>query len=111
MSRLSQPLRVALVSAAVMSLISPLPAFSQSTANPPTGNAAMTSPTATQPEASPNASTSAQQRSARKANTQAARAQRKADLSKLEKNGYRPNATEADYPNNIQNAEKKANGQ
>lgn len=46
-------------------------------------------------------------KAARKAN----RAQKNAELDKLEKNGYKPSANESNYPDNIQNAEKKANAQ
>ena len=38
------------------------------------------------------------------------RAGEKADLKKLEQNGYQPSATDPHYPQDIQNAEKKANG-
>jgi hypothetical protein len=85
------------------------PAFSQSSATPPTGNTAQAAPTGTQPAAS--ATTPAQQKAARKTARKASRAQRNAELQKLEKNGYNPSANENDYPENIQNAEKKANGQ
>lgn len=47
----------------------------------------------------------------RKAARKANRAQKNAELEKLEKNGYKSTANQNDYPNNIQNAEKKANGQ
>ncbi|PQV49252.1 DUF4148 domain-containing protein [Paraburkholderia sp. BL21I4N1] len=38
------------------------------------------------------------------------RAAKKAELKKLEKNGYQPSADDPHYPQDIQNAEKKANG-
>ena len=34
---------------------------------------------------------------------------KKAELKRLEQNGYKPGATDPHYPQNIQNAEKKAN--
>lgn len=114
---LRRPLRIALVCATAALVFPAMPAFSQSTANPSTGTAAAQSSTSTQPEASQSGNgsgetlTPKQQRSARKANAKAAHAQRKAELSKLEKQGYKPTATEPNYPDNIQNAEKKANGQ
>jgi hypothetical protein len=37
-------------------------------------------------------------------------AAKKAELKKLEQNGYQPSATDSKYPQDIQNAEKKANG-
>ncbi|MEM5425954.1 MULTISPECIES: DUF4148 domain-containing protein [Paraburkholderia] len=58
------------------------------------------------PDASANGSTSkAQRKEARKQ----ARAQRNAELKKLEENGYNPAAgNDPNYPNDIQNAERKA---
>lgn len=85
------------------------PAFSQSTASPPTGDAARASPTSMQPEAA--TTTPAQQREAKKAARKANHAQKNAELQKLEKNGYNPGGDQANYPEDIQNAEKKANGQ
>lgn len=38
------------------------------------------------------------------------RASEKADLKKLEANGYKPEAQDANYPNDIQKAEKSAYG-
>ncbi len=38
------------------------------------------------------------------------RAAQKADLKKLEQNGYQPGTDDPHYPQNIQNAEKKAYG-
>jgi hypothetical protein len=115
MQRIHQPIRIALV-AGVFVVCESL-AFGQSTANPPVGGAAANSPTSTQTQVTNPAGGDAGAQSAspgnttRKANAKAARAKNKAELSKLEKNGYKPSAQEADYPNNIQNAEKKANGQ
>jgi hypothetical protein len=43
----------------------------------------------------------------RKAQRKAARAQKNADLKKLEKGGYQPGQDTADYPQNLQNAERK----
>jgi hypothetical protein len=45
-----------------------------------------------------------QRKEARKAN----RARKDAEIGPLEKNGYNPSANQPDYPQNIQNAEKKA---
>ncbi|SOE97388.1 hypothetical protein SAMN05414139_10503 [Burkholderia sp. D7] len=83
------------------------PAFSQSTASPPTGDPAKASPTSTQPEAS--TTTPAQERKSKTAAHKAKRARKNAELGKLEKNGYNPANDDADYPGNIQKAEKKAN--
>jgi Domain of unknown function (DUF4148) len=38
------------------------------------------------------------------------RAANKAELKKLEQNGYQPHANDSNYPQDIQNAEKKASG-
>jgi hypothetical protein len=116
MSRTTQTFGITLAAAAAILALQTSPAFSQSTANPPTGNAAANSPTSTQPQAmtppnSADAGSTATSHAQRKANAKAARAKNKAELSKLEQNGYRPSAQEANYPNNIQNAEKKAGEQ
>src|ERR1700722_10605211 len=50
------------------------------------------------------APTKAQRKAARKQ----ARAKKNAELKKLEDAGYQPKATESNYPQDIQNAEKKA---
>jgi len=46
----------------------------------------------------------AQNKAARKA----ARAKKNAELKDLEKNGYQPGGDQTNYPQNIQNAEKKS---
>jgi Domain of unknown function (DUF4148) len=38
------------------------------------------------------------------------RSAKKAEVKKLEQNGYQPHAADANYPQDIQNAEKKAAG-
>ena len=45
----------------------------------------------------------------RKAERKAARAKKNAELKELEQNGYQPGGDQIDYPQNIQNAEQKAN--
>jgi hypothetical protein len=51
----------------------------------------------------------AQRKAALKAERKAARQKRNADLSALEKNGYRMSGgNQTDYPDNLQNAERKA---
>lgn len=52
----------------------------------------------------------AQQPPATPQNGATTRAATKADLKKLEQNGYQPDATDPHYPQDIQNAEKKAAG-
>lgn len=55
--------------------------------------------------------TKTQTRAAHKQARKAHRAAKNAELSKLEKNGYNPSASDPTYPNNLQNAEKKAGAQ
>ena len=47
------------------------------------------------------------QKAERKAARKAARANKNADLKKLEQNGYKPGSDRTDYPQDIQDAEKK----
>lgn len=47
-------------------------------------------------------------RAQRKAERKAARAKNNAELKKLEDAGYKPAANDPNYPQNLQNAEKKA---
>jgi len=44
----------------------------------------------------------------RKAERKAARAKKNAELKELEKNGYQPGGDQINYPQDLQNAEKKA---
>jgi hypothetical protein len=48
------------------------------------------------------------QKAQRKAERKAARAKKNAELKELEKNGYQPGGDQLNYPQNIQNAEKKS---
>jgi hypothetical protein len=48
------------------------------------------------------------QKAQRKAARKAARAKKNAELKDLEKNGYQPGGDQTNYPQNIQNAEKKS---
>lgn len=108
MSVSNRPVHAVVILTAAICLSSVTSAFCQSTATPPTDDAAKVSPTSTQSEAS--TTTSAQQRQSKKAARKADRMQKKADLVNLEKKGYNP-AGSNNYPDNLQNAEKKANGQ
>jgi hypothetical protein len=45
----------------------------------------------------------------RKAQRKAAREKNNAELKELEKNGYQPGGGDEDYPQNIQNAQRKSN--
>jgi uncharacterized protein YycO len=47
----------------------------------------------------------------KKAQRKAARAKKNAELKQLEKNGYNPNGSQNDYPQNLQNAQKKIDAQ
>ncbi|MFB9127611.1 hypothetical protein E2553_41650 [Paraburkholderia dipogonis] len=61
-----------------------------------------------QPTSSPAPVTKAQAKAARKAQSKEAREVRNAELKKLEQNGYGPQATQQDYPQNLIRAEHKA---
>lgn len=82
------------------------PALAQTATNAPdaTAQAAAASQPLTKAEQRKQA------RAQRKAERKAARAKNSAELKKLEQNGYNPSVNDPNYPQNIQNAEKKANG-
>jgi hypothetical protein len=50
----------------------------------------------------------AAQKAQRKADRKAARAKKNAELKDLEKNGYQPGGDQTNYPQNIQDAQKKS---
>lgn len=77
---------------------SAVPAFAQETASAPVAQDAK----AAKSEARKAA------RAKRKAERKAARAKNTAELKKLEDAGYKPAANDPNYPQNLQNAEKKA---
>jgi sortase (surface protein transpeptidase) len=59
--------------------------------------------------AAASAATSKQaQKAQRKADRKSQRAKNNAELSELEKNGYKPAGNQTDYPQNLQNAQRKA---
>jgi len=74
--------------------------------------AGLTAPVAMAQTASSDAAASttskAAQKAQRKADRKAARAKKNAELKDLEKNGYQPGGDQTNYPQNIQNAEKKS---
>ncbi|MDR5856504.1 DUF4148 domain-containing protein [Caballeronia sp. LZ062] len=47
----------------------------------------------------------------KKAERKAARAKKDAELSDLEKNGYSPSGEQTDYPQNLQNAQRRINAE
>ncbi|WP_250502513.1 hypothetical protein [Caballeronia sp. AZ7_KS35] len=51
------------------------------------------------------------QKATKKAERKARREKKNAELKKLENNGYNPSGDQLRYPQNVQNAEKKANSQ
>ncbi len=55
--------------------------------------------------------TSSDVKAQHKAASKARRAHKNAELKKLEKNGYNPATNDPKYPDKLQNAEKKADGQ
>lgn len=67
-----------------------------------------TANTATQ--ANPAANTAKPTKAERKAARKQARAKKNAELKKLEDAGYNPAQNDPNYPNNLQNAQKKAAG-
>lgn len=64
-----------------------------------------------QPVSTPAPVTKAQAKAARKAQSKQARVARNAELKELEQNGYGPQATQQDYPQNFIRAERKAANQ
>ncbi|OTP75265.1 DUF4148 domain-containing protein [Caballeronia sp. M23-90] len=69
----------------------------------------MTAPVAMAQTTDTAASTPKQvQKAQRKADRKAARTKKNAELKDLEKNGYNPAGDQTNYPQNIQNAEKKS---
>ncbi|MDE1010251.1 MAG: DUF4148 domain-containing protein [Paraburkholderia fungorum] len=93
----TRKLLVLLVSGALMAG-SAAPALAQSG-----GSSATDSTSASAP------STKAQRKAERKAARKQARAKNTAELKKLESNGYQPAQNDPNYPQNLQNAQKKAN--
>nr|WP_236572556.1 DUF4148 domain-containing protein [Burkholderia sp. 8Y] len=47
----------------------------------------------------------------KKAERKAARAKKNAELGDLEKNGYNPSGEQTDYPQNLQNAQRRVNAE
>ncbi|MCA8501207.1 DUF4148 domain-containing protein [Burkholderia multivorans] len=86
--------------AAAFLLGSTVPVFAQSDASAPAAQDAK----AAKQEARKAA------RAKRKAERKAARAKNTAELKKLEDAGYKPAVNDPNYPQNLQNAEKKAAG-
>ena len=64
-----------------------------------------------QPASTPVPVTKAQAKAARKAQSKQAREAKNAELKKIEQNGYGPQATPQDYPQNLIRAEHKAANQ
>lgn len=98
MSVVAATLISAAFSAAAQTSPSPAPADQ-------TGAAA---PAATQPG---KAELRKQRRAAHKAARKAARAKNASELNKLEGTGYKPNAADPNYPNNLQDAIRKSGQQ
>jgi hypothetical protein len=81
------------------------PALAQTAASVP--DTAAPSASAVQPMT--KAEQKKQAKAQRKAERKAARAKNSAEMKKLEDNGYKPAMNDPNYPQNLQNAEKKAN--
>lgn len=97
MPYLNHRLLASLVISAAVGLGTTAPAFSQTASAPAAATAA--------------SGTKAEQRAARKAARKANRAKKNAELKKLEQAGYNPAQNDVNYPQNLQNAQKKINGQ
>ena len=93
----TRKLLVLLASGALM-LSSVVPALAQSSGS-----------SATDSTAASASSTKAQRKAQQKAARKQARAKNTAELKKLESNGYQPSQNDPNYPQNLQNAQKKAN--
>jgi Tfp pilus assembly protein PilV len=59
-------------------------------------------------DAAASAPSKAAAKAQRKADRKAARAKKNAELKDLEKNGYQPGGDQTNYPQNLQDAEKKS---
>jgi hypothetical protein len=93
---------LALLASGTLMLSSVVPALAQSSGVSATDTTSASAP-------STEAEQKAQQKAQRKAARKAARAKNTAELKKLESNGYQPSENDSNYPQNLQNAEKKAN--
>jgi hypothetical protein len=61
--------------------------------------------------ASEGAPSKQEMKAQKKAERKARHAKKNAELNTLEKNGYNPAGNQTNYPQNLQNAQQKANGQ
>ncbi|PCE30844.1 hypothetical protein [Burkholderia ubonensis] len=96
-----QTRRFTLVAAAAALLIGgTAPAFAQASASEPAAQA--------QDAKAAKAQARKEARAKHKAERKAARAKNNAELKKLEDAGYKPSANDPNYPQNLQDAEKKA---
>ncbi|WP_395065734.1 DUF4148 domain-containing protein [Paraburkholderia silvatlantica] len=82
------------------------PVFAQTEASAPAAAAAMASQPLTKEQ---KAQAKAQAKAQRKAARKQARAKNNAELKKLEDAGYKPALNDPNYPQNLQDAQKKAN--
>ncbi|WP_176315631.1 DUF4148 domain-containing protein [Burkholderia vietnamiensis] len=92
-------------SAAAFLLGSTAPVFAQTDASAP---AASTASDAKAAKHEARKAARAKRKAERKAERKAARAKNTAELKKLEAAGYKPAANDPNYPQNLQNAQKKA---
>ncbi|MEM5313788.1 DUF4148 domain-containing protein [Paraburkholderia sp. JHI869] len=82
------------------------PSFAQDAASAPAAAAAAASQPLTKEQ---KAQAKAQAKAQRKAERKQARAKNNAELKKLEDAGYKPALNDPNYPQNLQDAQKKAN--
>ncbi|HEY4296019.1 MAG TPA: DUF4148 domain-containing protein [Paraburkholderia sp.] len=91
-----------LLASAVLSVASAAPAFAQAGGGGPAGADSDAAQSTAAPKPAPT--TKAERKAARKE----ARAKKNAELKQLESHGYQPSRNDPNYPNDIQNAQKKA---
>jgi hypothetical protein len=97
--------KLMLAAAIVFMIGAATPTLAQTAASTPDAMTQSASATQTVTKAEQKKQAKAQ----RKAERKAARAKNSAELKSMEDNGYKPAANDPNYPEDLQNAEKKAN--
>lgn len=85
-------------------------AVTAASAQPEASGASVTSQPASTGQSMSKAEQKKQAKAQRKAERKAAHAKNTAELKELQKHGYSPSMNDPNYPENLQNARKKANG-
>jgi hypothetical protein len=102
--RLSTSMPILAAATAAFLIGTAVPAYAQDASAP-----AAAAPAAAASQPLTKAEKKKQAKAQHKAERKAARAKNNAELKKLEQNGYNPAVNDPNYPQNLQNAEKKAN--